>query len=368
MPVPPLRYFAWLRTLPPPQERRHDLLGSGMGPEDPAVLAARAGPLGPEAFADLAFGDCGRIEEPLARWLRLPREQVRVQTAATGATYVACRALLRPGNRVAVEEPGYEPTWVVPESLGAQISFFRRRLEDGRLEDPRSLPPADLYVATHPHNPTGFPLHGDDLAALRSTARRHGGRVLLAGAYLLFLEDDGLPRPLPPELLLTGSLTKTLGLSSLRLGFAAFGAPPLAEPIQQVQDLVEVYPPPATWEIALRIAFDGTLLCRARDHAAALQPLWRRLAAALPPGFSFPVPPCGVHALLQLPPATDDLAFCAAAARRHEVWATPGSFFRAPGTVRIGCGQPLPEVEAALEALLSACQAWPPPARGSAAS
>ncbi|TAH35076.1 MAG: pyridoxal phosphate-dependent aminotransferase [Planctomycetota bacterium] len=348
LPVPPVHYFAWLRRLPPAAQRRHDLLLSGMGPEDAAVLAERAGALGPEAFADLAWQARDRIEQPLAELLRLPRAQVRCASAATGALYLAFRALLAPGMRVALEEPAYEPLWVVPESLGAQVVFYRRSLADGRVLDP--LPDADLYVASHTHNPTGFPLAPADLEALCAAARRRKCKLLLAAAYLLFLEEDGLPRPLPPELVLTGSLTKTLGLSPLRLGFVACGDPGFAEALQQAYELVEIYPPTAASEIALRVAFDGSLLRRARAHAAALQPLWRRCAAALPRGFAFDPPPAGVHALIRLPAGTDDAAACAAA-QRHGVYVVPGSLFRAPGSIRIGCGRPLAEVAAALDVL-----------------
>lgn len=353
MPVPPLQYFAWLRSLPPPQRRRHDLLGSGMSPEDPAVLAARAGACTAAAFQDLAFAPRERIERPLADLLRVPRAQLRVTSAATGALYLAYRALLAPGRRVAVEEPGYEPLWVIPHSLGAAVVFYSRRLADGRLAGP--LPAADLYVASHLHNPTGFPLHPDDQAALRAAARHAGGKFLIAGAYGLYLEDDGLPRPLPPEIVLTGSLTKVLGLSPLRLGYAAFGDPGFGERLQQAYDLLEIYPPTAASELALAVAFDGRLLARARAHAAALQERWRRCAAALPPGYRFHQPPAGVHALLELPAGTDDREFAAQLARAHEVWVVPGALFRAPGTVRVGCGRPLPQVEAALAALAAGC-------------
>ena len=50
------------------------------------------------------------------------------------------------------------------------------------------------------------------------------------------------------------------------------------------------------------------------------------------------LPTSGIIALLQLPPAADDLALAQNLAQTQEVLIAPGSYFGAPGTLRIAYG------------------------------
>lgn len=338
--------------------RKHDLLLSGMAPLPTEELVRRTAAPSLEIFTDRAFRPHEALQQNLGDLLRVAPQEVVIQTAATGAYFTACQITLDPVATVAVEDPHYEPLWRAPESLNAAPLPLLRDAASGRLLDPSQLPAADVYVVSHPYNPSGHPLHPDDLDLLLQTVRNRKGYLILAGAYLPFLENDGLTRPLPKEIILTGSLTKAFGLSPLRLGFLTSSDPYIIEQARNAYDLTTLYLPTAAMEFANELAFDGQLLQRARDHAAALQPLWKSFVASLPRGFRMDPPPCGIHAFFQLPYQSDDLEFCVHAAKAEGVHVTPGRFFHSPGWIRIGCGRPVIEIDAALEALSRACHSW----------
>jgi aspartate/methionine/tyrosine aminotransferase len=56
---------------------------------------------------------------------------VATATGTSGANFLACAALLRPGDEVVVDRPGYDPLLAAPRMLGARVVRFDRRFEDG---------------------------------------------------------------------------------------------------------------------------------------------------------------------------------------------------------------------------------------------
>ena len=58
-------------------------------------------------------------------------DQVSLATGASGANFLACGALLRPGDEVLVERPVYDPLLGIPRFLGARIRRFDRVFEEG---------------------------------------------------------------------------------------------------------------------------------------------------------------------------------------------------------------------------------------------
>ena len=64
-------------------------------------------------------------------------DQVTTATGTSGANFLVCAALLRPGDDVLVERPAYDPLLAVPALLGANLVRFERRFEDGLQARPR---------------------------------------------------------------------------------------------------------------------------------------------------------------------------------------------------------------------------------------
>jgi GntR family transcriptional regulator/MocR family aminotransferase len=169
------------------------------------------------------------LREAIARHIGTSRS---VQTAADDITVtngtqqaldVVARVLLAPGDRVAVEAPGYSPARVLFESLGARVTGVPVD-EAGLVVDALPRQTRVVYVTPSHQYPLGVSMALRRRAELLAWADRHDAAII---------EDDYdsefrfRGRPIEPlqtldttgRVIYVGSFSKTM-LPTLRLGFA----------------------------------------------------------------------------------------------------------------------------------------------------
>jgi GntR family transcriptional regulator/MocR family aminotransferase len=154
-------------------------------------------------------------------------EQVLVTNGTQQALDLVARVLLAPGDRVAVEEPGYPPARDLFASHGARLTGVPVDAEGLVVQ---ALPAGTRLVYTTPSHqfPLGPPMSLDRRTALLEWAREVGAVVIEDDYDSEFRFAD---RPLEPlhsldrgdRVLYVGSFSKTM-LPMLRLGFLV--APP----------------------------------------------------------------------------------------------------------------------------------------------
>ncbi|WP_410674993.1 PLP-dependent aminotransferase family protein [Amycolatopsis sp. cmx-4-68] len=158
----------------------------------------------------------------VSRSVRADADDVLVTQGAQQALDLLCRVLLEPGDRVAVEEPGYRQAKLLFASHGAEVVGVP---VDGEGLDVAALPSRTklVYVTPSHQFPLGTPM---------SLARRTALLAWAGRADALVVEDDYdsefrfSDRPLEPlqsldrggRVAYVGSFSKTL-LPMLRLGF-----------------------------------------------------------------------------------------------------------------------------------------------------
>lgn len=201
------------------------------------------------------------LRERIARRYGVGLEQVVAADGTSMANFVALAALVEPGDEVLVERPAYDPLLGAASFLGATVTRFDRRPEDGfRLDVERIAAAARdrtrVILITNLHNPSGALAGEDELRAVGKVARRVGARVLVDEVYL----DAAVPPRrsavhLGPEFVVTNSLTKVYGLSGLRCGWV-LAEPELAERMWRVNDLFGVNQAHPAERLAC-IAFDN---------------------------------------------------------------------------------------------------------------
>lgn len=173
-------------------------------------------------------------------------ESVIPAVGASQAIFLACAALLNPGDGVYVEKPAYEPLLGVPRALGADVRRFARRFESGFRPDIGEfeeglVDKTKLVILTNLHNPSGVRLPLSEIRTLAEAAGRRGAMVCVDEVYLELAAGGGFRTSFgsADNIIVVSSLTKAFGLGGLRCGWIL--APPnIAPAIRRAVDHLHV--------------------------------------------------------------------------------------------------------------------------------
>jgi GntR family transcriptional regulator/MocR family aminotransferase len=187
--------------------------------------------LRPSAVRTTTYGDSAGhagLRAAIARHIGTSRsvlagaDDVLITQGAQQALDLVGRILIEPGDRVAVEEPGYPPARLLFRSLGARVTGVP---VDAEGLDVSAIPDGTRLVYTTPSHqfPLGTSMSLTRRAALLEWAERHDAVVIEDDYDSEFRFSD---RPLEPlqrldrsgRVIYVGSFSKTL-LPMLRLGF-----------------------------------------------------------------------------------------------------------------------------------------------------
>ena len=311
----------------------------------PATLADIGGlPESIPLFGPNAYGYAPLVER-IAAHHRVSPSQVATATGCSMANFLALAALVEPGDEVLVERPTYEPLLLAALRLGAAVSRFDRRTEDGFRLDADAViaaitPRTRVIVLANPHNPSSQLAPIDTLRRIGEAAHRVGARVMVCETYLdaVFTDRPGPCVHLGPAFVSTGSLTKVYGLSALRCGWV-LADEALVHRIWRLNDLYgNVQPFVMDWLAAA--AFDRLPALRAR--AGALLDRNHDVFAEWAAGrdtLALEMPPWGTTVCAR-PTRVGAERLCDTLRARYDVSVVPGRFFEAPDHVRIGlCGE-----------------------------
>jgi GntR family transcriptional regulator/MocR family aminotransferase len=250
-----------------------------------------------------------------ARGVRVDPAQVLIVGGGQRAIELAAAAIVDPGDRVVIEDPGYPGARRAFTGAGARI--VPARVDDtGVIVSDLPARARLAYVTPSCQFPLGVTMSLERRRALLGWAAR-------AGAFVL--EDDydadfrfaGAPLPSLASLdrggrvLVCGSFSRTL-FPSIRLGYLI--APPLVDPLRAVRDARDP-DMPSLPQLALADFIDGghyvhhvrrmRVVYRARRDALA--------AAARAAGLAVRATDAGLHLVCDLPRGTDARAVSARA-------------------------------------------------------
>ena len=216
-----LEYLTWARkAYEKPEPGSLDIATSGTAWVQPEELGLHV-----NHVADLHAPE--RFQEAVAKRFGVRKRNVSVALGTSSALYAVCRAIIRPGDTVAVEAPAYEPLVKVPEAAGGVVARFERSAKAAVAIEPDKVMAAlgttgRIAIVTDLHNPTGMVA---DREALRELAHRLAARegfLIVDEAYRDFLiPRDGLvtARSLGPNVIAIASLTKVYGIAWARAGW-----------------------------------------------------------------------------------------------------------------------------------------------------
>lgn len=241
-------------------------------------------------------------------------EHIITTVGATHALDIVSRTLLRPGDPVMVEEPGWAVEFARLAALGMRILPVPRRADGPDLdlmERYCELHQPKLYVSVSVfHNPTGYCLSPGSAHRVLQLANRHNFHIVEDDTYSHIAPEhatrmcalDGLQRTIH-----VSGFAKILA-PNWRVGFLA--APPaLVEPLLDTK-LLGTLTTPALLEKALALCMEQGQL---RRHAERIKTRLavarsRSVKLALNAGCSFAAEPAGLFGWVDTGVDTDALA------------------------------------------------------------
>lgn len=327
-----------IAAFPPPRSTEAQTFSNGRTLMDARALDAWSAStrralrtLGPSHFGYSEPAGDPRLRAAVADYLRAARgvvcepDQVIITSGAQHAVDLTSRLLLRPGDKVWLEDPGYPQTWHALTSGGAQGVAVP--VDRGGLvvqAGVAAAPDARAVFVTPSHQfPLGVAMSMGRRLELIAWARSAGAWIVeddyasefrYAGAPLASLQGlDGGER-----VIYVGTLNKSL-FPGLRLGFLV--APrALVEPLSALRRLADRQPPSLTQAITLDFMESGQFAAHIRRRRLAYKAqrdalagaLGRRLGHILEPD----VPDQGMHLIAYLREGRSDVEAEARAAAR----------------------------------------------------
>ncbi|MDZ4371914.1 MAG: PLP-dependent aminotransferase family protein [Phenylobacterium sp.] len=280
--------------------------------------------LGPEHFGySEPAGDLG-LRHAIADYLRAARgvvcepAQIIVTSGAQHAVDLAVRALLNPGDKVWLEDPGYPNTWQALDAAtaeGVPVPVDRSGLivSEGIARAPKARA---AFVTPSHQFPLGVAMSMARRLELIAWARSAGAWIVeddyasefrYAGAPLASLQGlDGGER-----VIYVGTFNKSL-FPGLRLGYLV--APQaLVEPLSILRRLADRQPPSLTQAITLEFMDSGQFAAHIRRRRLAYKAQRDALAEALDrrlgDRLEVDSPDQGMHLIAYLKPGHSDRAF-----------------------------------------------------------
>jgi len=363
-----LEYLPWAKSVE--RAARYDLTASGMADtvtpwsdDDEAAALANAWS-GTLDIGDLCRRDVRRRAREnfigvVAERYGVEPELVTPTLGASLAITHVLMALLRPGDQVIVERPTYEALHRVPELLGANVSRLERDAADGWAMRPERLARlltsrTRAVILSNLHNPSGVAIDRATLLEVTELAARVGAVVLVDEVYLDFCfsaEPDALVSPacrVAPNCISWSSTTKCFGFSALRAGWIVAGSPEASRVIRAASDYLHVDEPVSTLELGARVLQQSERLTAwaARVGRAGLEVVQRWIEGES--RVSWVPPHAGITGCIRLPNLMQDGPFVQHLRERYDTQVVPGTFFEAPGFIRISFGVDPADLEQAL--------------------
>ncbi len=293
---------------------------------------------GPRLRSLLQLGSPGGYE-PLRHYLlnraefAHPSDDILITNGCQQAVDLLRRALVRPGAKVAIEEPVYpglknlflesgaDVIGVTVTSEGADLYSLRRALEAG----------ARLLVLTPSfQNPTGATIPAANRKAIVALAHAAGAIVIENDIYSeLAYRDHAAPRlkSLDPNVILLGSFSK-IAFPGMRCGWVIAPKPVIAR-LTELKQLADLHTDQLSQAFLLRFAESGRLaahqekmIAAGRERLNAVEHACRRYLA----GCRFTLPDGGMNIWIDLPGGLDASAL-RGLAQQAGVDYLPGRYF-----------------------------------------
>ncbi|RBQ72151.1 hypothetical protein FVER14953_09465 [Fusarium verticillioides] len=205
--------------------------GPAKNPIDTSVKLTYGAIPGSQTLRERIAAHCSTEGVPLGP------EDVIVTQGAIGANFLALYTLIGPGDHVICVYPTYQQLYDTPRSLGAEVTLWRLKKENGFVPDVDELadlikPNTKMIIINNPNNPTGAPIPSRFIDRIAKIAEENGIILFSDEVYRpLFhggasgCDHTEVPKPVTTlvyqKTIATGSMSKGYALAGIRVGWIA---------------------------------------------------------------------------------------------------------------------------------------------------
>ncbi|KAF7563248.1 hypothetical protein G7046_g880 [Stylonectria norvegica] len=329
---------------------------AGPGPLDTSVKLTYGPILGSQLLREQVAAHCSTEKS------RLTADSIIITQGAIGANFLALYSLLGPGDHVVCVYPTYQQLYDVPRSIGAEVSLWRLRKEDGfvpNLADLESLIKANTKVPTstyltvsslryscrmiiinNPNNPTGVPIPTSVVQRISKVAEERGIILFSDEVYRPLFHGGvqgkgGVPVPATAldyeKTVVTGSMSKGYALAGIRIGWIATKDKAIMSALVSARDYTTISVSQLDDQIAsyaLSPEVRGPLIDRNTELAKTNLKLLKTFVDNHSAVCSWVEPTAGTTAFIQFMnkgEAVNDVEFCIDLLEKTKVFICPGS-------------------------------------------
>lgn len=231
---------------------------------------------------------CTEVTGEIAKWLGVGADNVVVGAGAVGVTQMVFSAVSEPGSDVIYPWRSFEAYPTIAALAEMRPVAVPLREDGGHDLDEMAAaitPRTRLILVCNPNNPTGVPVHADELSAFLDRVPADC-LVLLDEAYREYVRDPDVPDGLHvaarrPNVAVLRTFSKAYGLAALRVGYLA-GDERVVSAVRKARLGFSVNGPAQAAVIASLLAEDEllgrvehTIKERDRVRSALLEQGWR---------------------------------------------------------------------------------------------
>ncbi|NQT49991.1 aminotransferase class I/II-fold pyridoxal phosphate-dependent enzyme [Candidatus Kuenenbacteria bacterium] len=190
-----------------------------------------------------AYPELDPLYKKLANHLKVTNDNLYITAGSDAAIKATFEVFVQPRDKVLILDPTYAMFYVYTNMFEAELIrvgynpdltlSVQKILEQITLHKPK------LICIANPNSPTGTILSLDEVNEIIKLAAEQGSIVLLDEAYYPYHEKTGIDLINHyPNLLITRTFSKALGLASARIGFAV-AHPRMIECLHKVRPMYE---------------------------------------------------------------------------------------------------------------------------------
>lgn len=191
----------------------------------------------------MVYPEIDPLYEKIAQWLHCQISNLYLASGSDGAIKTIFETYVSPGDTVMILDPTYAMFYVYIKLFQASLSPIKYGpgltlskediLNQMRREKPR------LVCIANPNSPTGTVLRGGEIEEIVALGRDLQSVVMIDEAYGLYWHETAISLISQyPNLVVTRSFSKAVGLAAVRLGLAA-GHPEIISTLHTFRPMYE---------------------------------------------------------------------------------------------------------------------------------